>query len=287
MSLSRRSILKIGGAALVGVWSQREIPAIAGQQPASASGKPLYLAPENADIAAYSRAENLFWCDILMEHAALFAMLMPGADLATQRTQAEAFQKSFQAQYDRAKSGPLDKTNYASFNRSTIALIQPFIDYKRRMFDAQTSGKMHSFVFPLMFDHTAREAAHAVRRLEKLAAGDSDFNFADVVDFWTAAMSDESAFIAHFLDPQEQELIGQALDSSAIFKGFNQGNKDHSLSSGEIVLALEDFIDFETTIEDGANTGRIKSIMTPVLADHMRRETLKFMDEVKRTGRRT
>lgn len=146
---------------------------------------------------------------------------------------------------------------------------------------------MRSFVFPLMFDHTAREAEHAVRRLEKLAAGDSDVNYADVVDFWTATMSDESGFIAHFLDPQESELISQALDSSAVFTGLNQGNKAHSLSSGEIVLALEDFVDFETTIDDGIAAGTVKSIMTHALADHMKRETLKFMDEVKRTGRKT
>src|SRR6516225_1591893 len=185
--VSRRSILKIGGAALFGVWSQTEIPGIAGQFPPAASNKPLYLAPENADIAGYSRAENLFWCDIMLEHASFFSMLMPGADLAAQRGQAENFQRTFQAQYDRAKSGTIDKTNYASFNRSTIEMIKPFIDYKRRMFDAQSSGRMRSLVFPLLFDHTAREAEHAVHRLERLIAGDPTLDHAEVIDFWSAA----------------------------------------------------------------------------------------------------
>jgi hypothetical protein len=284
-SVSRRSVLKIGGAALIGVWSQTKLPVVAGQTPAAASSKPLFLAPENGDIAAYSRAENLFWCDIMMEHASFFSMLMPGPDLATQRGQADNFQRTFQAQYDRAKSSTVDRTNYASFNRSTIEMLKPFIDYKQRMHEAQNSGRMRSFVFPLFFDHTAREAEHALRRLERLTAGDQTLDHAEVVDFWTAATSDDSEFIAHFLDPQEQDLIGQALDSSAVFKGFNQVNKERPLPAGEILLATDDFIEFETMIEDGVNTGRIKSIMAPALADHMRRETLKFTDELKRVRR--
>jgi len=100
-------------------------------------------------------------------------------------------------------------------------------------------------------------------------------------------MSEHTQFIAHFLDPEEQDLISEALDSSAVFKGFNQGNRDRKLAGGEIVLACEELIDFETSVEDGTNTGRIRSILPANLADHMRRETLKFVDELKRTGSRT
>jgi hypothetical protein len=286
--LSRRVMLKIGSAALIGAWGQGELYAAPAPQTAAGSfNKPLYLAPDHADIVAVSRAENLFWCDIMMEHASFFAMLMPGPELATQRGQAETFQKNFQTQYDRINSATLDRGNYASITRSTLELIKPFIEYKRRMLDAQTSGKMRSLVFPLMFDHTAREAEHAFRRLDKLTASDATLNYGEIVEFWSSSMSDESEFIAHFLDPQEQDLIGQAFDSSAVFKGYSLGSKDHALPGGEIVLALEDFLEFETSIADGVNAGRIKSVIQPALADHMRRETLKFMDEVKRTGTRT
>ena len=134
-----------------------------------------------------------------------------------------------------------------------------------------------------MFDHTAREAEHAVRRLDTLTAGDTKMKFSEVVDTWSVALSDDSEFIAHYLDPQEQDLISQALDSSAVFKGFNQGNKEREVPAGEILLAVEDFIEFETNIEDGVNAGRIKGIIQPAYADHVRRETLKFVDELKRT----
>jgi hypothetical protein len=285
-TLSRRTVIKLGGTALAGMCGG-EIFGSAQQAPIGSAVKPLILAPDNADIAGLSRAENLFWCDVMMEHASFFATLMPGADLSAQRTEAEKFQRAFQAQYDRAKSTPMDRTNYAAFNRSTVEALKPFIDYKRRMLDAQNSGKLRSLVYPMFFEHTAREAEHALRRFERLAAADVALSYADVIDFWSADVSDHTALIAHMLDPQEQDFISQALDSSAVFKGFNQGNKERGLPRAEVVRATEDFIDFESTIGEGVETGRIKSVLNPALLDHMRRETLKFMDELKRSVTRT
>jgi hypothetical protein len=286
-TLSRRTLMKLGGTAIAGIWGGTEIFAAAQQAPISSTVKPLIVAPENADIAGLSRAENLFWCDVMMEHASFFATLMPGADLSSQRGEAEKFQRVFQSQYDRAKSTPIDRTTYAAFNRSTVEALKPFIDYKRRMLEAQNSGKLRSLVYPMFFEHTAREAEHALRRFEKLASGDIALSYADLIDFWSEDISDHNALIAHMLDPQEQDFISEALDSSAVFKGFNQGNKDRGLARAEVVRATEDFIDFESTLGEGVDSGRIKSVLNPALLDHMRRETLKFLDELKRTGTRT
>jgi hypothetical protein len=282
-------MIMMSGTALVSVVS-RALPATALQKTNNdpRTGKPLFLPPPDAtDIAVHSRAENLFWCDIMMEHAGFFSMLMPGPELANQRTQAETFQRSFQAQYERARSATFDQTNFAAFNRATIELLAPFLEYKRQLHDAQASGKIRTLVFPLFFDHAAREAERAAKRLESLNSGNPGLDFTEVVDFWSTAMSDDSELIAHFLDPQEQDLIAQALDSGAIFKGFHHGNLNRKLPGGEIVLALEELIDFETTVHEGIGAGRIKSILHPTLADHMQRETLKFVDELKRTGTRT
>src|SRR5438045_9638660 len=102
--LTRRAMMKTGGMALAAVWSRKAIPAFAGQQvqnPAQ-TGKVVLLAPEkSADAAVHSRVENLFWSDVMMEHAGFFVMLMPGQELAMQRAQAETFQRTFQTQYDR------------------------------------------------------------------------------------------------------------------------------------------------------------------------------------------
>jgi hypothetical protein len=248
----------------------------------------MFLAPEDTtDAAVHSRAENLFWCDVMMEHAQFFAALMPGPQLAAQRSEAEKFQRTFQAQFEAARTATLDRTNYAAFNRATIEQLKPFIEYKQRLRDAQQAGKIRTLVFPLFFDHTAREAQRAAERLEKLAAGNVVLEFSEVVDFWSATSSEHSSIIAHLLDPQEQDLISHALDASALFKGFQNGNRDRTIPRGQILLATEELIDFETAIESGVYSGGVKSILDPLLADHMRRETLKFADEFKRSGSRT
>jgi hypothetical protein len=289
--VSRRTIMKIAGTALAGICS-RTAPAVAGvqQQPSSPTytRKSLAVAPDHTtDPAIHSRIENLFWCDMMVDHASFFAMLMPGPELATQRTRAETFQHTFQSQFDRVKSATIDRTNYAALNRSTIELLKPIVEYKEQMLDAQRSGKVRTLVFPLFFAHTAREAERAIARLEKLATGDASFEFSEVVNFWSDTMSEHGEFIAHLLDPQEQDNISQALDSSAMFKGFRHGNRDGKLPGGQVLLATEDLIDFQTALEDGINTGRVQSILHPALADHMHRETVKFVDELKRTGART
>jgi len=280
-------MIKFGGMALIAVWAKNSGAAPAGSQ--ARSSNPILLLPpvDSTDPWVHSKSENIFWAEVMMDHANFFATLMPAAALATERAQAENFQRSFQDHLGRARSATLDRNNYASFNRSTIELVKPFIEYKQRMLEAQDSGKIRTLVFSLFFDHTVREAQRATRRLEKLAGGDAGISYGETVDFWSAIMSDHSEFIAHLLDPQEQELISQALDASAVFQGFKLGNHARPLPGGEILLATEELIDFETVVEEGIGAGKIKSIMQPVLAAHIRRESLKFVDELKRSGNRT
>ena len=86
--VSRRQLLTVGGATLVGA-------ALIGlPQIASASAKPLSRLPDDwmkevvlpmagtKDPVAFSIAESRFWNEQMMEHAQFFIMLMPGAELA-------------------------------------------------------------------------------------------------------------------------------------------------------------------------------------------------------------
>ncbi len=49
-----------------------------------------------------------------------------------------------------------------------------------------------------------------------------------------------------------------------------------------ILSAAETILDFKTKAARDIEAGRIKSIIDPRLADHVRREALKFVDELKR-----
>ena len=299
---SRRNVLKAGGAVMLGglaascatatglnpavppaaklIQSPRQVattPATAGASlPPDAEEKPTYVAAAR-DPLSYSRADNLFWNDIMMEHAGFFVMLMPGPELEGPRRQAEEFQRLFAQQL--ARSGGIVADNYVAFNAQSIGLAKRFGEYKKTMRERQASGKMRSLVWPLFFQHTAREADRFAARLEQYNRRQIELDRREVVDFWGRTMGEHAGFIAHLLDPDERLLIGQAsqLERSFLREGFRDVPGD------DVLKAAHEVLDFKTIGEKGIRAGKIKSIIHPSLAAHVRREAVRFIDELQRT----
>ena len=124
--------------------------------------KPTYVA-QARDPVAFSLADNLFWNDIMMEHALFFQLLMPGPELDAPRRQAEEFTRVFAQQFERSRG--MTAENYVEFNRTTIDLAKRFSEYKQTMREQQATGKVRTLVWPLFFEHTAREADRFATRL--------------------------------------------------------------------------------------------------------------------------
>lgn len=205
--------------------------------------KPLFLPPpDSTDPAVHSLAENLFWTDILAEHASLLVMLMPAPELAARRSKAEQFQRNFSAQFERAHAVLLDHANFAALNQSTVELIKPFIEYERSLLPEQTAGTIHTMVWPSFHEHNISEAGHAIARLQTLAGGTVALNGKEVIAFWSGMMSDHCEFIAHLLDPKEGDLISTALDSAAQFQGFQQNVDAKGFSGVNVLIAAQELI---------------------------------------------
>ena len=293
--VTRRKILTAGGATLVGAALTGPLLETAlgqgmGGQDMRRRGitskeggtKPTFL-PEagSNDPVAHSIAENLFWNEQLMEHAKFFVMLMPGPELAGPRGQAERFQQTFAGQLEKARAASLERGNYAAFNRATVELVKPYADFKHKMRDEQAAGRLQSLVWPSFFEHTAREAERFARRLGQFSGGDTSTGMKEAAEFWTIIMGEHADFIAHLLDPEESALIQKAMQTSDAFRRMH---KSVPSSKGPVEQAVDDIIDFKTAAEKGIQTGKIKSIIHPALADHVRREALKAADELKRAA---
>jgi hypothetical protein len=245
--------------------------------PGNTGDKPVYVA-DRVDPVSYSIADNLFWNDIMMEHAMFFVMLMPGPDLQGPRSQAQQFQNLFSDQLMRSRA--IDAGNYVAHNQRSIDLARRFSDYKHEMRERQERGNLQSLVWPLFFVHTAREADRFAARLGMYSRGGIEFERPEVVDFWSKIMSEHSAFIAHLLDPQEKMLITQATQMENRF-----ANPAALRGPGDPVMeAAEDILDFKVAGERGIRTGMIKSIIPLPLADHVRREAVRFIDELRRAS---
>lgn len=256
---------------------------------------------DNKDAAAHAWADARFAIDIMAEHAVFFSLLMPPETCEIERQQALQFGERFTNLYQEIDSAQPSSGELKGFVGKVTEQIKPFIDYKARLGEAQTSGKLRSLVWTLFFDHTRHEAERWTRRLETLARGESEFDKDEVSTFWTNIMDEHCRFVAHLLDPEEFELIETAMSTSRVFRDLHGGGALGGAAAAlvhepttvvgslvdnpetnAILSAAETILDFKTKAARDIEAARIKSIIDPRLADHVRREALKFVDELKR-----
>lgn len=255
---------------------------------------------ENKDPAAHAWTDARFAIDIMAEHAVFFTLLMPPETCGPERQQAIQFGQTFTELYKEIDAAPPTTSELKGFVGKVTEKIKPFIDYKALLGEAQATGKLRSLVWNLFFDHTRHEAERWVRRLETLSSGESEFDSSEVATFWTNIMDEHARFVAHLLDPDETELIEQAMSASRVFADLHKGGLSgvaaaavhepttvaksliDNPETSAILSAAETILDFKTKAARDIEASRIKSIIDPRLADHVRREALKFIDEYKR-----
>jgi hypothetical protein len=265
--------------------------------------KPVILPlPESKDPSSHAWADARFSTDIMAEHALFFALLMPPELAEKERAEALEFAARFGDLHRRIASmgAPPERGDLNRFTRDIVDDIKPFIAWKATMGDAQRNGTLRSLVWPLFFDHTRHEAERWTRRLEQLSGGESEFDKTEVAAFWNNIMEEHARFVAQLLDPDEFELIQKATDASETFRKLGSGGAAGAVAalsakpatvtkallefpeSSAVLSAAESILDFKTKTARDIEAARIKSIIDPRLADHVRREALKFVDEFKR-----
>ena len=256
---------------------------------------------DDHDPTRHAWADARFAADILAEHALFFALLMPEELAAKERAEALQFQQSFSELYDRIVADrPPERSALKGFIAPLTEAIKPFIEYKARLGEAQASGELRSLVWPLFFDHTRHEAERWERRLDDVAQGNAEYERFEVVKFWTGIMDEHARFVAHLLDPDEFELIEKAFSTSSVFRKLSDDSVGGTVAAlaaepgtvidslthhpevDAVMSAVQTILDFKTQAVRDIEAGRIKSIIEPRLADHVRREALKFFDELKR-----
>ena len=256
---------------------------------------------DDKDPANHAWADARFATDILSEHGLFFALLMPDELAKEERAEALGFYREFGEMHRQiAADQPPPRNEVKPFLGRIREKVMPFIEYKRRLGDAQRSGKLRSLVWPLFFDHTRHEAERWERRFNALAGGEVEFERKEVVTFWTNIMDEHARFVAHLLDPDEYALIEKAFKTAEVFRklqsdgvagavaalsaqpGTVAGSLGQNPNADAVMSAAQTMLDFKTTAVRDIESARIKSIIEPRLADHVRREALKFVNELKR-----
>lgn len=256
---------------------------------------------DDKDAANHAWADARFATDILSEHGLFFALLMPEELAKEERAEALGFYREFGEMHRQiAATKPPQKSEVKPFLGRVREKVMPFIEYKQRLGDAQRQGKLRSLVWPLFFDHTRHEAERWERRFNALISGQVEFERKEVVAFWTNIMDEHARFVAHLLDPEEYALIEKCFKTAEVFRELEKDGVAGAVTAlaaqpgvvvdslgknpdiDAVMSAAQTMLDFKTTAVRDIESARIKSIIEPRLADHVRREALKFVNELKR-----
>lgn len=182
---------------------------------------------------------------------------------------------------------PALEQRVAQLNQRAIELTGSLIQFKATILSNVLSCKMFTVNYPLLIDHIMREARLYLSMLQKLQNREIANLQGQALEqeaFWNRIMAEHSKFIRGLLDPTENELFNTA---------NNFGNEFDQLTA-EALAAMEMTIPPEKVTDDslqatlrirefkaqgtqGLLECKIRSIIIPLLGDHVLREANHYL----------
>ena len=168
----------------------------------------------------------------------------------------------------------------SSLNRRTMPLINNIISFKEGILDKVLKCNLFTNNYPLLITHITNEARMYQRLLTRIEAR-QEFNEKYIYEqelFWNDIMKEHSEFIRGLLDPTETSLIETADKYAKEYEDIlekyrNNINMLHQLS----IRKTTEFRKFKIAGLDGILNCKIKSVIIPLLADHVLREANHFL----------
>ena len=165
-----------------------------------------------------------------------------------------------------------DLVNYvAQLNSDAIRLLDGLINFKERVLDGVLSCTIFTSNYPLLLEHIIHEAnlyRSYVVDLENKIDIESK-NAKEIELFWDHIMMEHALFMRGLLDPSEGELIKF---NELIEKTNEMTDSNIKNITEETLNETVEFKDFKEAGASGIEQCKIKSIILPLLADHVLRE---------------
>lgn len=161
-------------------------------------------------------------------------------------------------------------------NRKALRLLDGLIAFKETILERVLSCEMFTMNYPLLIEHILREAKlyrEYVNTLE--TSGElTEHSMKEIECFWNRIMMEHAMFIRGLLDPCEIDLFQTADDFAKDYCSLldtccKAHDQTITASSLEKTLALRDF---KTAGTQGIIRCEIRSVILPLLADHVLRE---------------
>ncbi|MGN0674564.1 MAG: DUF2935 domain-containing protein [Oscillospiraceae bacterium] len=161
-------------------------------------------------------------------------------------------------------------------NRRAIYLLDGLISLKEEILSKVLSCRMFTMNYPLLIEHILREAK-LYRKYLRLLEDEGSVgvqSMKEIECFWNRIMMEHAMFIRGLLDPSETELTETADmftgDYAALLQSCN--NAQNKTLTAESIAETKKFRDFKTAGTKGIENCQIRSVILPLLADHVLRE---------------
>lgn len=160
-------------------------------------------------------------------------------------------------------------------NRDALRLVNGLIELKELSLKRVLNCRMFTMNYPLLLEHIIREAKLYRTFLCSAEQGGVDTQtMRETEAFWNRIMMEHALFIRGLLDPTEEELIktsdGFAKNFEALLDRSRERN-DAAIREDSLAAAKK-IRDFKAAGAEGIENCKIRSVILPLLADHVLRE---------------
>lgn len=169
-------------------------------------------------------------------------------------------------------------------NAKSLALLEEVIGFQEHLMALVSECSIFIPVYPEMLAHDTREAIYYSEFLKSLEGGSLPRKtLCDELDFWNNIMGQHAQFIDGMLDPTERSLKEIAeITAEKIEKLVEECLRT---AENQILqrskTSTEGIIEFKTAATVGLLNCKIKSIIPPLLADHVLREANHYLRLLK------
>jgi len=176
-------------------------------------------------------------------------------------------------------------------NRKAMSMTKAAVAFKKKLLKNVSECRAFSYIYPTMLEHVIEEAEYYIMLLEKLEKRDGIDSVKEIIQQeinWNHIMGEHSKFIRGYLDPEEEKLFDAADTFAKEFDRLLEKTEKAADNpellpevTGESIKDVIGLRNFKEQGIEGILKCSIKSVIPPLLADHVLREANHYLRLLK------
>ena len=171
-----------------------------------------------------------------------------------------------------------------NFNYRVLNIMKEVLSFKEEVLELFLDCKLYVTIYPEMLEHIIHETKYYIEILECLMKKEiPEKTLCEVLNFWNHIMAEHGQFIDGMLDPSEKDLKKLAErfvhNYEILVKECLKSHKKDILNKS--IKLTEYYKDYKTSAVEGLLDCKVRSIIPPLLADHVLREANHYLRLLK------